>query len=104
MFCVESVKLRLNNILSQKPQAFTFSGQLYSGTRTNKTRDRIFSEYGSADNYAFSIIAVNDDFLTKPKADDTIIIDSVTYRVMGTEEDSAGAALKIDLANLYGRS
>jgi len=104
MFDVDAVKSRFQNMLAQKPIEFTFSSVLYVGTRTNKTRDRVFSEYGSADNYAFSIITNFDDFTTKPKADDTIIISGTTYRVMGTEEDAAGAALKIDLATLYGRS
>ena len=58
--------------------------------------ETVFSRYGVADSYALSVLVCRDDLPALPKAPETVTVDGVEYRVLGTVQHDTISVL-IDL-------
>jgi hypothetical protein len=93
----------LGNILNQIPVTFTYSGKEYTGTRTNISKDRLFSQYGfKEEKYNFSILVNLSSLDSEPKKDQLITVGSIEHRILDTDTDAIDASIIIHLGGKYG--
>lgn len=67
-----------------------------AGTLAAQKFETVFSRYGVADSYALSVLVCRDDLPALPKAPETVTVDGVEYRVLGTVQHDTISVL-IDL-------
>ena len=76
---------------------FTFGGDNYVGQRTKASSDRLLSDFDRISEYVFSIRTVTADWPAKPKTDDEITVDGVTYYILDVETDTLEVSSLIHL-------
>ncbi len=97
------LKAKFDKLISASPGGitYTFNGDVYTGTRTVLNREVAYSDYGLSAGYEFSIIETLDNLASVPASGELITVAGTDYRVMKTEQDSAGIAIRIDLGDKY---
>lgn len=88
-------------IISDIPQSFTIGSSTYSGGRTNLNIEKRLTAFGGDPNYRFSLLANLNVIGTVPTTGSIVTVDSVQYRVLATETDSARIGVRIDLGDKY---
>jgi hypothetical protein len=78
---------------------FTISGTVRHGQRTVLSQNIRYSDYGYGSGYTFSIIANISDFGTVPADDTEITVGGVIYRILSTEQDTAGILITLHIGD-----
>lgn len=71
------------------------------GVKTTLGRDIQYSTFGLEKGYRFSIVVEYADLTTIPDIDSIIVIDSVSYRLIGSDTDSSDVGIRLDLGQEY---
>jgi hypothetical protein len=78
--------------------AAVHEGVTINGCRQSAISARTYRPEGYTPDYSFTLIAIANDFATPPEPDDTVTVNSITYKVNGQAEfDPAGVLVRVDL-------
>ena len=99
----------LSAMFADLPITVTFGAQSATCTRSTygarlgggTSREDVMEDEGLRDEYRFSVYLRAADFSPLPSAGDTVVIATVTYRVLLREDDSAARVTRLDLGEEY---
>ena len=102
-FDVTRAKAQHKRLLAELPVNVVIGSVTYTGTKTSVRLDRLFLDEGRLQQYEFSLQMSQYDFrkTTQPQVDSLVVIDSITYRILGTQKDTADISLTLHLGGQF---
>jgi hypothetical protein len=95
----------LDYIIADLPTTVSIGGTDYTCTKTMIRKEQLYTDYGFSDDYNFSIILNLNDLSSEPEVKTLVTINSVEYRILDKEIDSADQKIELHLGtefNEYG--
>lgn len=89
-------------LVGDLPTNVTFGAQVVEGSRATLDRQEVLVDEGLRGLFRFSVYTQKSDWSPAPKEGETVVIDSVTYRVLKTSEDAPLQILRLDLGEQFG--
>jgi hypothetical protein len=93
---------QLSSILKQNKSILVVNGNTVDCGKTVMESENSYTFFGAADNYKFSILADRTE-TGDVEVDSTCVVDGITFRVLGVDQDSLGLGTTLHLGAPLGQ-